>query len=661
MGFLAKELRENIKTGSLSAYSDFWYNATGGGPTKSGVPINEETAIKYLAVFSCVSLIASDIASLPLILYQTGKDGSKKRATSEPLYDILHNQPNKNTDSFHWRETGQSHLLTWGNFFNDLKRNPRTGEVSQIIQLPKPGGVSVKNNRKGIYYEWRDKDTGKIQRRTKDKMFHIAGFGFNGLVGMSVIANAREAIALGIAARDYGSLFFGQGIHPSGTFETEQNLGDGAADFAKDIKKQYAGLGKSHSAMVLTRGVKYNPITIPMDDAQFISTRQHQDLDICGMYKVPPHKIGIHGANSNNNNLEQENGSYVSQCLRSWLVRWEQAQNMQLLIPAQRKRGLYTELLVEGLLRGDTEARSAYYDSQWSKGAMSANDINKLENRNPVPGGDQYFVPLNFIPSDQAADFAKETNTDPAKEDKSLRMIEYRAKTSILLRDRIAKQYYPLFKRAAQDIVNKEGLAVKAQVNKQRKLRENRNMQEWLDDFYRKMPDEIKSKIGPVIRSFSEAIQAASAEEMGVDVGISDDLERFIDDYTKRYAERHTESSLGQLTALLKDDLDSLEVRVDEWEETRADKIASNETVRASSAVYQAVAFGVGLTTAWRNRGPKTCPFCTSLAGKRVSTGQSFVNDGDELNPAGAEAPMKIRGMKAHPPLHRGCDCYLSI
>jgi len=135
--------------------------------------------------------------------------------------------------------------------------------------------------------------------------------------------------------------------------------------FIKDLQALYAGLGQSHKAMVLQGGMKYAPITIPMDDAQFIATRQHQDLDICGMYKVPPHKIGIHGANSNNNNLEQENGSYVSQCLRPWLVRWEQSMNMQLLTPEQRQRGLFFEILAEGLLRGDQAARAAYFDSMW--------------------------------------------------------------------------------------------------------------------------------------------------------------------------------------------------------------------------------------------------------------------------------------------------------
>jgi HK97 family phage portal protein len=658
MGFLAKELRNSIQSGgSLTAYSDFWYNAVGGGPTKAGVPVNEETALKYLAVFSCVSLIAGDLASLPLILYQTGKDGSKKRATSEPLYDILHNQPNKNTDSLHWRETGESHLLTWGNFYNEIKRNARTDEVTEIIQLPKPGIVQVKQNRKGFYYEWRDPKTNNIQKRSRRNIFHIAGFGSNGIMGMSIIGIAREAISLGIAARDYGSLFFGQGTHPAGVFETDKSLGDNKQGFIKDLQKQYGGLGKSHKAMVLEMGMKYKPITIPMDDAQFLDTRKHQDLDICGMYKVPPHKIAIHGANSNNNNLEQENGSYVSQCLRPWLVRWEQAMNMQLLTPEQRQRGLFTEILAEGLLRGDQAARAEYYKSMWAQGAMSANDINKIENRNPVPGGDQYFVPLNFIPSDQAADFLTQSNEPAQKpESKTFRSLS----GSILLRDRISKQYYPLFQRAAQDIVNKEALAVKGQVGKNRKNRENRDMQTWLDDFYRKMPDVIKSKIGPVIRSFSEAIQAVSAEEMGIDVGISDDLERFINDYTERYAQRHTESSLGQLTALLEQDLDDLEERVSEWVDKRADKIATNETVRASNAIYQAVAFGIGLSTIWRIRG-KTCPYCTSLRGKRIASGGSYVQDGDELNPEGGTGPMKIRGLKMHPPLHQACDCYLSV
>jgi len=416
--------------------------------------------------------------------------------------------------------------------------------------------------------------------------------------------------------------------------------------------------------MLLEGGAKYKPLTMPLNDAQFLETREFQKIEICAMYHVPPHKIAIHNKNSNRNNLEQENALFVDAGLMPWIVRWEQNISLQLLTKEERMQGLYFEFLVDGLLRGDSQARAEYYNKMFQVGALSPNKILAKENMNPIEGGDQHFIQLNMIPLDMASEIAKDNSQanepEPKKiEDKALR--ENRSQNSIIVRDRIAKQYYPLFQRAAQDIVNKEGLAVKKQINKQRKSRSDAKMQSWLNDFYRKLPDYIRTKLGPVIRSFSEAIQAASAAEMDVDVEITEEMEKFINDYSERYSERHIESSLGQLTALLEDNLDALEARVEEWVEKRADKIATNETVRASNAVYQAMAFGIGLSTVWRIRGAKTCAFCRSLNGKRVSSGQSFVNDGDELNPKGADSPMKIRGSKSHPPLHQGCDCYIGI
>ena len=652
MGFLGQELRNSIKTGgSLSIYDDFWYGITG-GPTKAGVTVTEETALKYLALFSCVSLISGDIAGLPLGLNKKLTNGDTEHLTGERLHDVVHNEPNKNTSSFNYREAGSNHLLTWGNTYSEIKRVPRTGEISELIQLPKPGIVEVKSNRKGIYYQWNDPKTGKKIRKAKRDILHIPGWSMNGLIGMSLIAIARESIGLGIAAGEFGSLYFGQGLHPSGVFETDKNLGDNRKDYIDSVNQQYGGLGKSHKAMVLEMGLKYSKIDIPMDDAQFLQTREAQKLDICGMYKVPPHKIGIHGANSNNNNLEQENGSYVSQCLMSWINRWEQNLNIQLLTQEQRMSGWFFKFNLNALLRGDSQARAEYYQTMFNTGAYSPNKILSKEDENGIgEQGDQHFVDLNKIPLDQAADFGKQ-NTDP--EQNNLRMIEHRAKNSITLRDRIAKRFYPLLKKAGQDIVDRESIAVKRQVKKQQRGRENRDMQSWLDSFYRKFHDEIKSKIGPVIRAYSEAISDASIKEMGIDDDITKELDSFVNDYIDTYAERHTQSSLGQLTQQLDDSLDAVTLRVDEWEEKRSKKIADDEIVRNSSAVYQFVAFGAGLSTVWRIRG-KTCPYCTSLSGKRVSSGQSFVNPGDEIDPEGGTGPMKFSGIKRHPPLHQKC------
>jgi len=666
MGIFSKILRNSIiGGGSLTAYDDFWFDVTGGS-TKAGVPVNEKTALKYLTVFACVSLIAGDIARLPLILYRKMPDESKKRIFDHPLADILHNAPNKNTTSFHFREAAQNHLLLWGNTFSIIRRRQQDRDIAELIQISNPGQMSIKTGKKGIFYEWHDKK-GKHRKPKKD-IFHIAGFGFNGLFGMSMISLAREAIGLGLAAEEFGSTYFGEGTHPAGIYEMDGFLGDHRKDFAKALKEGYSGLGKAHSIMIAEGGAKYKPLTIPLNDAQFIEVRNYQKIEICGMYHVPPHKIAIHGHNSDNNSLETENANYVDSCLMHWIVRWEQSIALQLLTQEERKQGFFVEFLVDGLLRGDSQARAEYYSKMFQIGAMSPNKILAKENMNPIEGGDQHFVQLNMIPLEMAGEFAKESkdsDIDKKKEDKSYRSLasEYRAKASILVRDRIAKQYYPLFQRAAQDIVNKEGLAVKKQINKQRKQRTDENMQMWLDDFYRELPADIKSKLGPVIRSFSEAIANATFDEIGIDTETTEEIESFIDDYIDRYAERHVESSLGQLTALLREDIMALEKRVDEWKEKRSEKIAVNETTRSSNAVYQAVVFGAGLSTVLRNRGPKTCPFCKSLAGKRVSKGgKPLVRDGDKLQAKNSdEPPMKIRGTKFHAPIHSKCDCYMTI
>ncbi len=202
-------------------------------------------------------------------------------------------------------------------------------------------------------------------------------------------------------------------------------------------------------------------------------------------------------------------------------------------------------------------------------------------------------------------------------------------------------------------------------------------MEKWLDDFYRKMPDYIIQELGPVFRSFSEAIIEESAVEIGVEPDPKD-MDQFINDYIDRYAERHVESSRGQLVSILnkpdeetkdkpeiiehREWADDIDDRVDEWSEDdkRAEKIADNESVRLSNAVFQTVAFGAGMSCVWRIRGAKTCPYCKELNGRRVSKGQSFVDTGDELDPKGGTGPMKIRGMKTQPPLHQKCNCILA-
>jgi len=649
--------------------NDFWYSMPG-IETKTGVKISEKTALKYLTVYACVTLIAGDLARLPLNLYKRRKDGGKDLIVDNNLFDLLHNAPNAETTSFNWREAAQGHLLLWGNSYSYIERE-KSGKIRGLWILPDPDQIEVRRVGGQLVYKYEVE--GKEVIRTRDEIFHIPGYGYNGLYGQSMINMAREAIGLGIAAEDFGASYFGEGTHPAGLLEMDGILGDNREAYQKALHEGYAGLGKAHKVMLLEGGAKYKPLTIPLNDAQFLETRDHQKIEICGMYHVPPHKIAIHNQNSNYNNLEQENASYVDSCLMHWIVRWESAISQQLLTEVERKSGLFFEFVVQGLLRGDSQARAEYYNKIFQVGGITPNQIRAKENMNPIKGGDESFVMLNMVPLTMAKENIekqaekqekeppndeKEPETDEKKESKTF-FSEERAKDiekrSIMVRDRIAKRYRPLILDVAETVVSRETKAIKNKVAN--RSSDKSAMTAFLNDFYGKFPVYIEKKMAPVLTSYLKSIIDESVAEIG---GEAVNLDKEIKEYVERYANRHSDSSLGQMLSLLDGEMSDLDIRADEWQEKRPEKITTDETVRASGAAFSWVAFGAGLSLVWRIRGAKTCPYCTSLNGKRIASGGSFVKAGDEIKPKGSE-PMMFRGLKRPPPLHQGCDCYVSI
>jgi len=630
-----------------SPSDDRWYMPIF-APTKAGVDVSERNALTYLTVFACVSLIAGDVAKLPFVLYKKKSDGSRERFTGHPLYDLLQVAPNEEINTFNWRESLSSHLLLWGNGFSQILRDKQ----DRIIELHpiEPEGMEVYRSKSGeLWYKWKDKN-GKENLLPRRNMFHVPGFGFNGLVGMSMINIAREAIGFGMASDEFGANFFSKGTHPSGTLEMEGFLGDKRKEFIDNFKEQYAGLGKSHSVVLLEGGLKYNTLSMPLRDAQFLEGRTFQKLEVCGFYHMPPHKIAIHGENSNRNNLEQENQGYIDSCLSHWLRRIEMAANHQLLTKKERNSGLFVEFLITGMLRGDTQARGEFYKILHTMG-YPLNEILATENLNPVKGGERGYIQLNLVPIDMIGDIQQDKliTKEEAKDFFSPQNVRSLQETrGVMVRDRIIKRYLPLFKDAAQSVINRESVAIKKQLGSRSKT----DIEKFLEEFYESLPEYILRKLGPTFTSFADAIGDASASEIGVD---PEDIMAFVDDFVNRYAERHVESSRGQLLALLEDDIALLEPRIDEWHEKRADAISIQETNRMSNAIFQFIAFGAGLKTIWRIRGDYTCDYCKHLNGKVIKKGESYVNDGEELNPKGAEQPMKINGTKAHPPLHRKC------
>jgi HK97 family phage portal protein len=656
-------------------HDDYWYLPFGAtDPTLSGVRVDEETAIKYLTVYDCVSLVSGDVSNLPLLLYRhlPGKFG-KERATDHPKYDLFHTAINEEITSRSWVESGISHNMLWGNHYA-LKIFNGLGKLIAIWPFPEPSAIepyrSKKDNR--IHYKYR-LQSGEEVDKTRDEILHIPGWGFNGIVGISPITIAREAIGLGLSTEQFGQRFFSNGTHPSGILsmppETQRMGEDVAKKYLETVKQQVSGLGKSHSIMLLRNGETYHPLTMPLDDAQFLESRQFQKLEIAGMYHVPPHKIAVHGANSNYNNEEQENRHYVDSCLLSWLRRWETCLNQQVLTIQERRDGYFFEFLIDGLLRGDSAARVAYYTGMKNIGAITNNEIRSKENMNPLPDdqrGDETTMPLNFMfVKDIVAEQNKPEPEPVIEKDEEDRLLldwaKRSTKRSIIVRDRIVRNYKPLIYRASQVVVYKEVKSIKAQVNKIGGERDSTSMDQWLDDFYQEMAEYIKQKLGPTLESFAQAIADSVLHEIGDDKVSQDEIDTFIANYINTYIVRHSSSSVGQIKSLLAEDggLEKVVERVDEWEDKRAEKITENETVRLSNGMFSVVVFAAGMSTIFRIRGKSTCPYCRSLEGRVISKAVPLLNEGDEIKPSQDHSPMVMKTVKYHPPIHQGCDCYI--
>ena len=415
--FKSRDKPQNRTAGS--AYSFFM------GGTSSGKRVNERSAMQMTAVYSCVRILSEAVASLPLHVYRITDTGTEK-ATDHPLYTILHDEPNPEMTSFVFRETLMTHLLLWGNAYAQIIRNGK-GEVIALYPLM-PDRMSVDRDENGqLYYEYLvssdDAPVNKksIVRLSPSDVLHIPGLGFDGLVGYSPIAMAKNAIGLAIATEEYGSKFFANGAAPSGVLEHPGTIKD-PNRIRESWQQTFGGSQNSGKIAVLEEGMKYTPISISPEQAQFLETRKFQINEIARIFRVPPHMVGDL-EKSSFSNIEQQSLEFVKYTLDPWVSRWEQSIVRTLLTPEEKKK-YYIKFNVDGLLRGDYQSRMNGYAIGRQNGWMSANDIRELENLDRIPteeGGDLYLINGNMLPLKDAGAFADIEN---GKEDSDEEVLE---------------------------------------------------------------------------------------------------------------------------------------------------------------------------------------------------------------------------------------------
>lgn len=369
------------------------------GRSASNKYVTPRTSFSVPIVYACVRVIAETVASLPFEVYERTDLGHEK-AVNHPMYHLLHDQPNDEMTSFVWRETVMTHLLLWGNSYSQIIRNGRGRVIGLYPLLPERMVVDRDENGKLTYTY--TKTDGSIVVLSKDDVFHIPGLGFDGIMGYSPIAVERNAIGLGIAAEEYGSKFFANGATPSGILTHPNHVKDPKA-LRESWQEAYGGSSNSNRVAVLEEGMTFTRVSMPNNEAQFLETRKFQLEEICRIYRVPQHLVGIL-EHSTFSNIEHQSIDFAVHTIRPWLVRIEQAVNNDLFIPSEKSK-YYSHINIDGLMRGDYNSRMQGYAVARQNGWMSTNDIRELENMNLLPkeeGGFAYLVNGNMIPITQA-------------------------------------------------------------------------------------------------------------------------------------------------------------------------------------------------------------------------------------------------------------------
>lgn len=381
------------------------------GGTQAGKVVNERTAMQQTAVYTCIRILSESIAGLPLHLYRYTKDGGKEKAIDHPLFFLLHDEPNPEMSSFVFRETLMTHLLLYGNCYCQIIRNGR-GDVTALYPLMANRMRVDRDSNGQLYYEYqRTTDEAPTMKGntvilSPHDVLHVPALGFDGLIGYSPIAMAKNAVGLSIAAEEYGAKFFANGATPGGVLEHP-----GVVKNPKSLRDSwnaaFGGSSNSNRVAVLEEGLKYTPISISPSDSQFLETRKFQVDEIARIFRIPPHMVGDL-ERSTFSNIEQQSLEFVKYTLDPWVCRWEQSMSRSLLKPGEKKE-YFIKFNLGGLLRGDYASRMSGYSIARQNGWMSANDIRELEQLDRIPaeeGGDMILVNGNMLPLKYAGTYS---------------------------------------------------------------------------------------------------------------------------------------------------------------------------------------------------------------------------------------------------------------
>lgn len=365
--------------------------------SKSGKSVTIDTALQVVCVFSCLRVIAEGVAQVPLKLFKDRAGGGKDAAKDHPLYDVLHRKPNHWQTSFEFRESLIYHACLCGDFY--AFKNVVGGSVRELIPLD-PATVTPKRHG-DLSITYVVTANNKQREFPAEAIWHVRGPSWDTWRGMGAVKYAREAIGLSIATEEAHAKLHANGAQASGVYSVDGTLDP--KQF-KDLRDWVVGCiagDDKFNPLILDRGAKWTQISMSGVDAQHLETRKHQVEEICRACRVLPIMVGQADKAATFASAEQMFLAHVIHTLCPWYERIEQSIDVNLLSDADRKQGIYGKFLPNGLMRGAAKDRSEFYYKMWQMGAYSPNMVLELEDENPYEGGDEHYVPTNFMKTGQ--------------------------------------------------------------------------------------------------------------------------------------------------------------------------------------------------------------------------------------------------------------------
>jgi HK97 family phage portal protein len=650
MGLFSSAIRSAVETSGIATPEKWLVNfLSGGTATAAGVNVDTDTAMNFVDFFAGVRAISEDVGSLPLPLYERLMPRGKKRAPEHPLYEVLHDQANEFMTSFALRETLQGHALTWGDGCAYIERDK--GHVVGLWPL-RPDRLTPKFAHLGrgkvrIVYLYTDPVNGIRTTLLADEVLHVAGLGFDGLRGYSLVSQGRQAIALGIATERFGAAWFRNGSRPAGVLTHPNAVSEGARTRMKqDWEELHRGLDRAQRVAILEEGVKWESIGIPPEDAQFLQTRQFQKGEMATLLRIAPHKIGDleHATFSN---IEELGIDHVVSTIRPWCIRWEQSIRARLLTDVERKR-YFAEHLIDGLMRGDMKSRFEAYAIAKQWGWESSNDIREKENENPIgAAGDVYLVPLNMV---NAADLATGGADGGGP----------RSKRSVAARRKVASRFVSLFEDADRRIARMEQAEVESLIRRHLDKGHEADFDIALNRVYEEviLPRSI-DRWRPTMSVLAEEIAKDAADDAAW-IGGFDWLDRFVRSYVESHAAYRVGASKSKLRgALAAGGVDALRAELQKLVDERPARTALWESNQLPNAVARET---------WRHAGVRDvrwvtvdeCAFCLNMADRVTEIETPFLAAGDEVPGGDGDAPLSVARTVFHPPIHPGCTCAIA-